>query len=129
MQARYFGGIQGLRAVAALLVVIQHAIYCAYVWRGDAYPHPPPVRFGAIGVTLFFAISGFVIALNRRRPVGRFAAHRLLRIYPRLLDRGRFDAVLAGLLTAAREDFHGCIFLVADAASGRSHHPVLDSCL
>lgn len=82
MQARYFGGIQGLRAVAAFLVVIQHAIYCAYVWRGDAYPHPPPVRFGAIGVTLFFAISGFVIALNRRRPVGRFAAHRLLRIYP-----------------------------------------------
>lgn len=82
MQARYFGGIQGLRAIAAFLVVIQHAIFCAYVWRGDAYPDPPPVRLGAIGVTLFFAISGFVIALNRHRPVGRFAAHRLLRIYP-----------------------------------------------
>lgn len=82
MQARYFGGIQTLRAIAAFLVVIQHAIFCAYVWRGEIYPDPPPVRLGAIGVTLFFAISGFVIALNRRRPVGRFAVHRLLRIYP-----------------------------------------------
>jgi peptidoglycan/LPS O-acetylase OafA/YrhL len=37
---------------------------------------------GRIGIILFFAISGFVIALQRRKPISTFVLHRLLRIYP-----------------------------------------------
>jgi exopolysaccharide production protein ExoZ len=80
---RYFPGIQALRAVAATLVVIEHSAYVA-----NDYPLLlsitviPNFSYGRIGVILFFAISGFVIALQRRKPVGEFVVHRLLRIYP-----------------------------------------------
>jgi exopolysaccharide production protein ExoZ len=79
----FFPGIQALRAVAAILVVIQHAgsIDQHYTVLGYSYliPHFP---YGAVGVILFFAISGFVIALQRNKPPGTFVLHRLLRIYP-----------------------------------------------
>jgi peptidoglycan/LPS O-acetylase OafA/YrhL len=76
----FFPGIHALRAVAATLVVITHA---AYVANDSAEVVVAPyVAYGRIGVILFFAISGFVIALQRQKPVGVFIVHRLLRIYP-----------------------------------------------
>ena len=42
----------------------------------------PNFNVGRFGVILFFAISGFVIALQRSKPVGEFVTHRILRIYP-----------------------------------------------
>jgi exopolysaccharide production protein ExoZ len=79
----FFPGIQALRAVAAILVVIEHAgsINHNYTVMGFSYivPH---FSYGRIGVILFFAISGFVIALQRRKPLSTFVLHRLLRIYP-----------------------------------------------
>lgn len=79
--ARFFPGIHALRAIAATLVVIEHAGYVAkdYSWISFVGPH---FSYGRIGVVLFFAISGFVIALQRTNPVGVFVVHRLLRIYP-----------------------------------------------
>lgn len=71
---RFFGGIHGLRAVAAILVVGEHAAYVAN--------HYKPIRMTSFGVVLFFAISGFVIALQRTKNWTDFAQHRLLRIYP-----------------------------------------------
>lgn len=71
----FFPGIQALRAVAATLVVIEHALYAANGYSGS-------YEVGRVGVILFFAISGFVIALQRNKPVGEFVLHRLLRIYP-----------------------------------------------
>ena len=41
-----------------------------------------PMSMGKVGVVLFFAISGFVIALNRQQPVLEFIRRRVLRIYP-----------------------------------------------
>lgn len=71
---RFFGGIHALRAVAAILVVGEHAAYVAN--------HYTPIRMTSFGVVLFFAISGFVIALQRTKSWTDFVQHRLLRIYP-----------------------------------------------
>lgn len=80
-----FDGIQSLRLVAALLVVITHSTFYTHerlnsnieVWRT-----------GAIGVDIFFLISGFVMLITADRFIiskhgwKEFAARRLLRIAP-----------------------------------------------
>lgn len=78
---QFFPGIHALRALAATMVVIEHAAFVSndYSWTDITGPN---FSYGRIGVILFFAISGFVIALQRNKPVGVFIAHRLLRIYP-----------------------------------------------
>ena len=79
-----------LRLFAALSVVLFH-----YAFRGaaaDGYTHVhlpeliPFAKYGARGVSLFFVISGFVIAYSA---VGRstqdFAIARITRLYPGFL--------------------------------------------
>jgi peptidoglycan/LPS O-acetylase OafA/YrhL len=69
--------IQGLRAVAVVLVVLAHA-------------RVPGLEGGYIGVDVFFVISGFVITgllmrqppRNVRRNLGHFYARRIRRIVP-----------------------------------------------
>jgi exopolysaccharide production protein ExoZ len=78
MQGQFFAGIQGLRLVAAFAVLIARAVFVA----DHGHTGPAAVRLGRIGVILFFAISGFVIALQRHKPVGEFIKLRFLRIYP-----------------------------------------------
>jgi exopolysaccharide production protein ExoZ len=78
MQGQFFAGIQGLRLVAAFAVLIARAVFVA----DHGHTGPAAVRLGRIGVILFFAISGFVIALQRHKPVGEFIMLRFLRIYP-----------------------------------------------
>jgi len=75
----FFPGIHALRVVAALLVLYEHA---SYVASGYVVDETRLFNYGRIGVILFFAISGFVIALQRTKPIGEFIKHRLLRIYP-----------------------------------------------
>jgi peptidoglycan/LPS O-acetylase OafA/YrhL len=72
--------LDGLRAVAALIVVAFHT------WA-------PGFRGGFIGVDIFFVLSGFVITrklctyLDAGQPIpfGRFLWERLARLYPTLL--------------------------------------------
>lgn len=62
-----FDGIQTLRGIAAVLVVLEH------------------VRFfgrGAFGVDIFFCISGFMIMLTTQKNTRFFFRKRLLRIVP-----------------------------------------------
>jgi Predicted acyltransferases len=80
-----YQGIQALRFVAALLVAVTHSTFYAHerlnpdlhVWRP-----------GAIGVDMFFIISGFVMMassqsiLNAPNGWRDFAAKRILRIVP-----------------------------------------------
>lgn len=56
MRARS-AGLDGLRGVAALVVLTYHAIECAHGWH-----QAPVLRGGWIGVQVFFALSGWVIA-------------------------------------------------------------------
>jgi exopolysaccharide production protein ExoZ len=79
----FFPGIHALRFLAAVLVVLEHAAYVSKDYTLLGYSIAQPYfSYGRIGVILFFAISGFVIALQRKKPVGEFIAHRFLRIYP-----------------------------------------------
>jgi len=96
-----------LRAVAILLVIMSH--FAGLFWQNppiihallqmipvDNHLHPgamftvaqalhfhPRVDYGALGVALFFVISGFVIPFSLERyGRGQFAIARLFRIYP-----------------------------------------------
>lgn len=90
---KVFLSVQGLRGIAALLVVVHHynEIYGSIhkLAGGDApwlltYGHLS--FFGAVGVPVFFVISGFVIGQQRfdlgPRGVYAFMAKRISRIVP-----------------------------------------------
>ncbi|MEP7210637.1 MAG: acyltransferase [Alphaproteobacteria bacterium] len=74
------GRLQGLRAVAAYMVVVFHCIeYVNSLGLGM-----PRLPVGAAGVDLFFVISGFImvyVAGARETPAG-FAINRIARIAP-----------------------------------------------
>lgn len=79
-----YKGVQALRGVAACAVVIYHA---GRVWaEGSGLAVPHAVSNGASGVDVFFAISGFVMALSatgsRRPGPGEFLRRRVLRVVP-----------------------------------------------
>ena len=84
-----FGGarivyLQYLRATAALAVLLFHASYYLASMRSEVSPLKIfGARFGNFGVTLFFAISGYLMAtLAERTAPTTFLVHRLIRIYP-----------------------------------------------
>ncbi|PZE86192.1 acyltransferase [Curtobacterium sp. MCBD17_032] len=81
--APVFHGIQALRFVAALLVVLAHVPSYLRHQLGVAVPDVP---LGAVGVTVFFVISGFVatVVTSRRPPVDwrAFLWRRVVRIVP-----------------------------------------------
>src|SRR6201996_4861860 len=92
MTRRRYANIDGLRAIAALGVMIEHLF-------GDLLRQTPPASgpmnsvahsvienfsLGRFGVALFFLISGFVVpfSINGDRPLTHFAISRLFRLYP-----------------------------------------------
>lgn len=88
-----FHSIQALRAVAAILVVIQHyQIPLKFLAKKGINDLPVLFSFGnmgiigAVGVPIFFVISGFVMGLQPEtegwRGIWGFFAKRLLRIVP-----------------------------------------------
>jgi peptidoglycan/LPS O-acetylase OafA/YrhL len=77
--------IHGLRGVAALVVVIQHA--CQLVQDAGAEHYRlmlDTINLGRFGVVLFFLISGLVIPFSFRgeAPLRHFAISRVFRLYP-----------------------------------------------
>lgn len=71
--------IQSLRAIAAMSVVVFHALGHA---RRAGYAVPEP--FGAFGVDIFFVISGFVMVLTTQKKTSslNFMMDRIFRIVP-----------------------------------------------
>lgn len=81
--------VQILRALAALMVVVDHTILSMIDKAGvDAALRPFAVALGAAGVGLFFGISGFVMMLSHHKDFGQadavwpFIRKRLTRIVP-----------------------------------------------
>jgi exopolysaccharide production protein ExoZ len=86
-QSKNLDWVQLLRGVAALLVVLTHARYALLNTPG--YPFADQILFpGAMGVDLFFLISGFIMcystANNDGSPaeVARFLIKRFARVWP-----------------------------------------------
>lgn len=89
-----YENIDALRAIAALLVVIQH--FFGDIVREVQNIQTPLIELiqyslntidlGRFGVILFFLISGFVVPFSIRgtRPLRRFAISRIFRLYPAL---------------------------------------------
>lgn len=74
-------GIQALRAVAFLLVLVQHTVFFAtYAKKLDFAPYLL-IDFGKIGVSLFFVISGYVMGECLGQGP-KFMWNRAVRIYP-----------------------------------------------
>lgn len=100
-QPANFLSIQVLRAVAALLVVLYHALN---MWGERVNAAAPGVNWenGASGVDIFFVISGFVMVVSSRRLVNQagawltFIRHRIVRIVPLywLLTTAKIAAVI-----------------------------------
>jgi len=94
MTPQRYANIDGLRAIAALGVMVEHMF-------GDLLRQTPPgagpmnavgdllvhnVSLGRFGVALFFLISGFVVpfSIGGERPLLNFAVSRVFRLYPAL---------------------------------------------
>ncbi|WP_375462162.1 acyltransferase family protein [uncultured Enterovirga sp.] len=80
----FLPNLQVLRGAAALSVLLYHASVYLKATRGAATPLAVfDARFGMMGVCVFFAISGFLMArLVAADPPGLFLAHRIARILP-----------------------------------------------
>ena len=82
--------VQGLRAVAVLLVVYTHSIVAAgYHSRPRQAGFFHLQSFGACGLDIFFVISGFIVSLVAtraakadRNSARRFLSRRITRIFP-----------------------------------------------
>ncbi len=87
----YFPNLNGLRFVAAVLVIVNHIEQQRLFHGRPSLSHLPAVqRIGDEGVTLFFVLSGFLITylllLEQEQmgqiAVGQFYKRRALRIWP-----------------------------------------------
>ncbi|MEP7089914.1 MAG: acyltransferase [Nocardioidaceae bacterium] len=81
-----FPHLEGLRAVAALLVVVSHVGF----WTGSSLRGPLGGlgARGDVGVAVFFAVSGFLLGYPRignRVPTGPYLGRRAVRILPAYL--------------------------------------------
>lgn len=75
--------LQWLRFVAASMVVLYHAAVYLTMMKKGAHVGFVPMWFGGVGVTLFFALSGNLMAmLMMRSDAPTFLMHRVVRIYP-----------------------------------------------
>ncbi len=90
---RFFPGIDGLRAAAACLVLTFHVAERAGINRADttSWVADYTSQFGRLGVSIFFAISGFLLyrpfvaahLADRPAPaLGSYFRRRFLRIFP-----------------------------------------------
>jgi exopolysaccharide production protein ExoZ len=82
--------LQILRAIAALLVVYTHSVDAVALHQASALGGFRPLgKFGACGVDIFFAISGFILSsvILRTKPevthkAADFMTRRFIRIFP-----------------------------------------------
>ncbi|MCK8783406.1 acyltransferase [Roseomonas sp. NAR14] len=81
---RRISGIQYLRALAAFSVLLYHAAhYVATIRHDGALFAVFDGHFGLLGITLFFVISGYLMAgIAGTTPASVFLVHRVFRIYP-----------------------------------------------
>lgn len=122
--------LQILRAVAALLVVYAHSIDLV-----EAHQHPRQIHFyylenfGACGVDIFFAISGFILAtviLRTRPETPRKALDFLTRRYTRILPIYWILSLFPLILAAGHRSLTSDRVLNSYLLLPSSHYPMQD---
>lgn len=106
MQAKrdYLGNLDVLRFLAALWVVALHYGYIGPAWELVGYGLPegpifPLLRFGYLGVPIFFCLSGFLIAhVSADTDAIRFGANRVLRLMPGFWISMTLTAIVTAVL-------------------------------
>lgn len=86
----FFPNLNGVRAIAALMVVIAHIELDKQTFHLKLIPYVNLMNFGKVGVSVFFALSGFLITyllLEERKNFNKisfkdFYMRRILRIWP-----------------------------------------------
>ena len=88
----FFPNLNGVRAIAAFMVIVYHVEDIKELFGLPNFPHHDPMGndLGGLGVTLFFVLSGFLITyllLNEKSACGTvslrdFYIRRVLRIWP-----------------------------------------------
>ncbi len=89
-----------LRLLAAAFVVLFHCYALTGRWTQEPlWKLAPELNLGAIGVKIFFVISGFLVTRSwlARASASTFVAARMLRIYPALVAATIFTIVLGGV--------------------------------
>ncbi len=96
MRSIHFSGLNGLRAICAIAVVISHITLALkefyvypYIFGQQANGSPQGIDLAGYGVTIFFVISGFLITYllqveSQINPINikKFYLRRILRIWP-----------------------------------------------
>lgn len=103
-------GLQFLRFLAAALVVLNHSMGAV----------AGTVAYGAVGVDIFFVLSGFIISHITETSRGHFLARRLIRIAPQYW---LVTAALAVLAYAAPQLLNNARFDVGHIAASLSFVP------
>ena len=89
-----------LRFVAALAVILFHCYALTGRWTDEPlWKAAPELNLGAIGVKMFFVISGFLVTQSwiTRQRLDQFVVARVLRIYPALVAATLWTIALAAL--------------------------------
>lgn len=104
--------LDGLRAVAALYVLLYHYTFCwtpagrcdNLIAYGDKLAFIPFISVGFLGVQLFFVISGFVIfmTLERCGSIYEFLVRRAVRLWPPIFVFATFTFIFTHLIGPAR---------------------------
>lgn len=117
-QVRKVAEVQGLRAIAILLVAGYHyfAGWTVPIDGNNLYPgtFAPLFKYTYLGVELFFMVSGFVISMTllRTPTMRQFAIKRFIRLWPALVVALPWY-LLSGIFLAPRfMRKHGLIFLL-----------------
>jgi peptidoglycan/LPS O-acetylase OafA/YrhL len=90
---------QLVRLFAAAFVVVFHSYALTGRWTHEPlWRLMPEANFGALGVKIFFVVSGFLVTKSwlARQSVAPFVAARMLRIYPALVAATLLTIALAG---------------------------------
>ena len=94
---------QLIRLLSATAVVLFHSYALTNHWEDEPlWQRIPELNLGALGVGIFFVISGYLITQSWlvRGRILPFVAARMLRIYPALVGAVALSLLLAGISSA-----------------------------